>query len=205
VSNTATLTAVAGRATGSANSRRLRSEDRIPGVLYGHGMSPVSLSVARRDLRVALSGPAGTNTVLALSVDGNTFNAVVKEMQRHPVKRTVSHVDFIQVNLNEEITVQVPVHLTGTAKAVVSAGGLVDPAVDTIEVRTTPTNIPNEVLIDISDMQTDSVIRLSDIKLPSGVVATGDADMPVVTVLMSRAAIENAAAAAEAPAAPAAE
>lgn len=168
-------------------------------------MSPVSLSVARRDLRVALSGPAGTNTVLALSVDGTTFNAVVKEMQRHPVKRTVSHVDFIQVNLNEEITVQVPVHLTGTAKAVVSAGGLVDPAVDTIEVRTTPTNIPNEVLIDISDMQTDSVIRLSDIKLPAGVVATGDADMPVVTVLMSRAAIENAAAAAEAPAAPAAE
>ncbi|MEY3745374.1 MAG: ribosomal protein [Actinomycetota bacterium] len=168
-------------------------------------MSPVSLSVARRDLRIALSGPAGANTVLALSVDGNTFNAVVKEMQRHPVKRTVSHVDFIQVNLNEEITVHVPVHLTGTAKAVVSAGGLVDPAVDTIEVRTTPTNIPNEVLIDISDMQTDSVIRLSDIKLPSGVVATGDADMPVVTVLMSRAAIENAAAATEAPAAPAAE
>jgi large subunit ribosomal protein L25 len=168
-------------------------------------MSPVSLSVARRDLRVALSGPAGANTVLALNVDGNTFNAVVKEMQRHPVKRTVSHVDFIQVNLNEEITVHVPVHLTGTAKAVVSAGGLVDPAVDTIEVRTTPTNIPNEVLIDISDMQTDSVIRLSDIKLPAGVVATGDADMPVVTVLMSRAAIETAAAATEAPAAPAAE
>ena len=168
-------------------------------------MAPVSLSVARRDLRIALSGPAGANTVLALSVDGNTFNAVVKEMQRHPVKRTVSHVDFIQVNLNEEITVHVPVHLTGSAKAVVSAGGLVDPAVDTIEVRTTPTNIPNEVLIDISDMQTDSVIRLSDIKLPSGVVATGDADMPVVTVLISRAAIENAAAATEAPAAPAAE
>ena len=205
MSNTATLSAVAGRATGSANSRRLRSEDRIPGVLYGHGMSPVSLSVARRDLRVALSGPAGANTVLALNVDGNTFNAVVKEMQRHPVKRTVSHVDFIQVNLNEEITVHVPVHLTGTAKAVVSAGGLVDPAVDTIEVRTMPTNIPNEVLIDISDMQTDSVIRLSDIKLPAGVVATGDADMPVVTVLMSRAAIETAAAATEAPAAPAAE
>lgn len=168
-------------------------------------MSPVSLSVARRDLRVALSGPAGSNTVLALNVDGNTFNAVVKELQRHPVRRTVSHVDFIQVNLNEEITVQVPVHLTGNAKAVVSAGGLVDPAVDTIEVRTTPTNIPNEVLIDISDMQTDSVIRLSDINLPAGVVATGDADMPVVTVLMSRAAIENAAAAADAPAAPAAE
>lgn len=204
MSNTATLTAVAGRATGSANARRLRAEERIPGVLYGHGMTPISLSVARRDLRIALSGPAGSNTVLALNVDGTTYNAVVKEMQRHTVKRTVSHVDFIQVNLNEEIVVHVPVHLTGTAKAVLSAGGLVDPAVDSIEVRTTPTNIPNEVLVDVTDMTTDSVVRLSDIKLPAGVVAVGDADMPVVTVLISRAAIENAAAAAEG-AAPAAE
>jgi large subunit ribosomal protein L25 len=200
VSNTATLSAVAGRATGSANSRRLRAQDRIPGVLYGHGMAPVSLSVARRDLRVALSGPAGTNTVLALNVDGSTFNAVIKDMQRHPVRRTVSHVDFIQVNLNEEITVNVPVHLTGNAKAVLSAGGLVDPAVDTIEVRTTPANIPNEVLIDISEMTTETVIRLGDIKLPAGVTATGDADMPVVTVLMSRASVESAAGGEAAPA-----
>ena len=205
MSNTATLTAVAGRATGSANARRLRAEERIPGVLYGHGMTPISLSVARRDLRIALSGPAGHNTVLALNVDGTTYNAVVKDMQRHPVRRNVAHIDFVQVNLNEEIVVHVPVHLTGTAKAVVSNGGLVDPAVDSIEVRTTPTNIPNEILIDITDMATDSVIRLSDIKLPAGVVAVGDADMPVVTVLMSRAAIENAAAAAEGAAAPAAE
>ena len=176
-------------------------------MLYGHGMEPVSLSVARRDLRVALSGPAGSNTVLSLSVGGTTYNAVVKEMQRHPVRRTVSHVDFIQVNLNEEITVHVPVHLTGTAKAVVSAGGLVDPAVDTIEVRTTPANIPNEVLIDISELSVDSVIRLADIKLPAGVVASGDPDMPVVTVLMSRAAVESASAgeSAEGAAAPAAE
>ena len=170
-------------------------------MLYGHGMEPVSLSVARRDLRVALSGPAGANTVLSLNVGGTTYNAVVKDMQRHPVRRTVSHIDFIQVNLNEEITVHVPVHLTGTAKAVVSAGGLVDPAVDSIEVRTTPTNIPNEVLIDVTDLNVDSVIRLGDIKLPSGVVATGDADMPVVTVLMSRASVETAAPAAAEPAA----
>ena len=183
---------MAGRATGSAHSRRLRAQDRIPGVLYGHGMAPVSLSVARRDLRVALSGPAGTNTVLALNVDGSTFNAVIKEMQRHPVRRTVSHVDFIQVNLNEEITVNVPVHLTGNAKAVLSAGGLVDPAVDTIEVRTTPANIPNEVLIDISEMTTETVIRLGDIQLPAGVTATGDDDMPVFTVLMSRIGLVGA-------------
>ena len=198
MSSSATLTAETGRATGSANARRLRTLDRIPGVLYGHGMTPVPLSVARRDLRLALSGPAGTNTVLSLNVDGTTYNAVVKDLQRHPVKRTVNHVDFIQVNLNEEILVNVPVHLSGTAKAVLSAGGLVDPAVDTVEVRTTPANIPNEILIDVTDLDVDSVIRLSDITLPAGVTATGDPDMPVVTVLMSRAATETAAPAAEA-------
>jgi len=192
VSNTATLSAETGRATGSAASRRLRAADRIPAVLYGHGMEPISLSVARRDLRVALSGPAGQNTILSLNIGGTSYNAIVKEMQRHPVRRTVAHIDFVQINLSEEITMQVPVHLVGTAKAVVSAGGLVDPAVDTIEVRTTPANVPNEISIDISDLTPDSVIRLSDIPMPAGVSAIGDPDMPVVTVLMSRAATEAA-------------
>ena len=192
VSNTATLSAETGRATGSAASRRLRAEDRIPAVPYGHGMEPISLSVARRDLRVALSGPAGQNTILSLNIGGTSYNAIVKEMQRHPVRRTVAHIDFVQINLSEEITMQVPVHLVGTAKAVVSAGGLVDPAVDTIEVRTTPANVPNEISIDISDLTPDSVIRLGDIAMPAGVSAIGDPEMPVVTVLMSRAATEAA-------------
>jgi large subunit ribosomal protein L25 len=192
VSNTATLTAEVGRGTGSAASRRLRAADRIPAVLYGHGMQPVSLSVARRDLRVALSGPAGQNTILSLNVDGTSYTAIVKEMQRHPVRRNVAHVDFIQIDLTEEITVNVPVHLSGSAKAVLSAGGLVDPAVDSLEVRSTPANVPNEILIDVTDMTPDSVIRLADIAMPSGVVALGDPDMPVVTVLMSRAATEAA-------------
>jgi large subunit ribosomal protein L25 len=207
VSNTATLSAEVGRQTGSSSSRRLRAADRIPGVLYGQGMEPVSLSVARRDLRVAISGPAGQNTILNLSVDGKSYNAVIKELQRHPVRRNVSHIDFVQINLSEEITMQVPVHLTGTAKAVVSAGGLVDPAVDTIEVRTTPANIPNEILIDITDLTPDQVIRLSDVALPKGVVAVGDPDMPVVTVMVSRAATEaaNAASADESTEAPAAD
>lgn len=204
VSNTASLSAKTGRATGSAAARRLRAADQIPAVLYGHGMQPVSISVARRDLRVALSGPAGQNTILKLDVDGTTYNAVIKEMQRHPVRRNVSHVDFVQIDLSEEIVMAVPVHLTGNAKAVLSAGGLVDPAVDTIEVRTTPANVPNEILIDITDMTPDKVIRLGDIALPSGVTAIGDPEMPVVTVLMSRAATEaaNAAAEGEAAAAP---
>ena len=180
------LVAETGRATGSANSRRLRREDHIPGVVYGHGMDPISISVVRRDLRLALSGPAGVNTVIDLTVDGKVYPAIVKELQRHPVRRNVSHIDFIQVDLNEEITIAIPLRLEGEAKAVIDEGGLVDPAVDTIEVRTTPRSIPNEIVIDITDMTMDSVITLADIKLPAGVTATADPETAIVTVLVTR-------------------
>ena len=182
----ATLTAVTGRATGSAASRRLRTEDVIPGVLYGHGMSPISVSVVRRDLRIALSGPAGVNTILDLSVDGKNYPAIVKELQRHPVRRTVSHIDFQQISMTEEIIVNVPIRLEGTAKAVLAEGALVDAAVDSIEVRTTPQAMPNEIVIDITNMTIHDVIRLDQVALPKGVTAVGDPETAVVTVLTSR-------------------
>lgn len=184
------LLANTGRATGSANSRRLLREDVIPAVVYGQGMDPISISVVRRDLRIALSGPAGMNTVLDLTVDGTVYPAIVKEMQRHPVRRTVQHVDFIQINLNEEIKVGVPVRLEGEAKEVLSNNGLVDLAMTEIEVSTTPRNIPDEIVIDVSDMTLDTTITVGDVQLPAGVVATADAELPVVTVLVMRAAAE---------------
>jgi large subunit ribosomal protein L25 len=183
------LVANTGRQTGSAASRRLRGDGTIPGVLYGHGMTPLSLAVERRELRVALSGAAGVNTVLDLTVDGTIYPAIVKELQRHPVRRTVVHVDFIQVNLDEEITVSVPLRLVGEAKEVEQEGGLVDPAVDSIEVVTTPRNIPDEFVVDVSEMTMDTVIRLSDVAMPAGVTATGDPESPVVTVLTMRAEV----------------
>lgn len=179
------LVAKAGRPTGSAASRRLRAEGHIPGVLYGHGMSPVSVTVERRDLRLALSGPAGSNTVLDLRVDGKSYPAIVKELQRHPIKRTVSHIDFLQVNMNEEITVSIPLRLEGEARAVITAGGLVDPAVDSIEVTTTPNNMPAEFVVDVSDMQPGDVIRLGELPMPQGVTPNGDLEMPIVAVLTS--------------------
>ena len=193
------LVANTGRATGSSSARRLRAEGQIPAVLYGHGMAPLSVSVERRSLRVALSGAAGANTVLELQVDGKSYPAVIKEMQRHPVKRTVSHIDFLQVSMNESITVSVPLRLEGEAKAVVAANGLVDPAVDSIEVVTTPANMPNEFVVDVTDMQPGDVIRLADLTMPAGATATGDPEMPIVTVLSLRA--EEAVAEADAEAA----
>ncbi|MCU1399730.1 MAG: rplY [Acidimicrobiales bacterium] len=178
-----TLVAQTGRETGSPASRRLRSADLIPGVIYGQGMAPVSLAVGRRDLRLALSGPAGFNTVLSLEVDGKKYPAVIKDVQRHPVKRNVSHIDFLQINMKELLTVSVPLHLEGEAKAVMAQGGLVDPAVDTIEVECTPDNMPNAFTVDISDMQPGDVIRLSELPMPAGVTALGDPDMAIVTAI----------------------
>ena len=183
------LVANLGRPTGSAASRRLRGDDHIPGVLYGHGMDPLSVAVERRELRVALSGAAGVNTVLDLTVDGTVYPAIVKDLQRHPVRRNVIHVDFIQVNLDEEITVAVPLRLVGEAKEVEQEGGLVDPSVDSIEVVTTPRNIPDEFVVDVSEMAMDTVIRLGDVPMPAGVTATGDPESPVVTVLTMRAEV----------------
>ncbi len=139
------LIANTGRQTGSAASRRLRREDRIPGVVHGHGMEPLSVSVDRRELRAAVSGAAGLNTVLDLTVDSAVYPAIIKDLQRHPVRRTISHIDFLQVNLDEEITVSVPLRLEGEATEVLQNNGLVDPAVDAIEVVTTPRQHPRRV------------------------------------------------------------
>lgn len=192
-----TLVATSGRETGSSASRRLRREEKIPGVIYGLGMDPISVIVDRRDLRQALSGAAGTNTILEISVDGNVYPAVVREMQRHPVRRTVAHIDFLRINMSEELTIAVPVRLAGEAKAVISEGGLVDPSADTIDIVTTPANMPSEITIDISGMKPGDVIRLGEIVLPAGTRALGDPELPIVTAIAGSRA--------EAPAAPAAE
>ena len=192
MSETTVLQAEAGRQAGSSDSRRLRAEGKIPAVVYGHGMDPIPVSVDRRELRQAPSGAAGMNAILDLTVDGTVYPTIIKDIQRHPVKRSVQHIDFIQVNLNEEIVVSIPIHLEGEAKDVASNNGLVDLAMQELEVRTTPRNIPDGVVIDISEMTMDSVIRVEDIVLPSGVVAEAEPDSVVVTVLVTRSAASDA-------------
>jgi large subunit ribosomal protein L25 len=199
-----TLVAELGRTLGSPESRRLRSADHIPAVVYGHGVGPLSVTVGRRDVRLALTGPAGVNAVVNLKVGNAVHPTVVKELQRDKIRRTVNHIDFMVVSLTEIITVDVPIVLTGEAKAVTGAGGLVDPALNSIPLSTTPQNIPNEITIDITDMTPDSVIRVGDLPMPAGVTCALDPETPVVTVLISRAGTEAAAeegAAADAPAA----
>lgn len=184
--STTVLNAATGRTTGSPASRRLRREEQIPAVVYGLGMEPISITVDRRELRRALSGPSGVNTILDLTVDGQVYPAIVKEMQRHPVRREVAHVDFLQVDLNVEFVVNIPVRLDGEAREVSRNNGLVDQQMTEMAVRTTPRNIPDEIVVDISEMTVDTVIHVGDVNLPAGVTAAVDADYTVVGVTMLR-------------------
>jgi large subunit ribosomal protein L25 len=181
-----TLVAHTGRTTGSRPSKRLRAQGQVPAVLYGHGMDSLSVSVDRRDLRHALTGPAGVNALINLSVDGVVHPTIVKSLQRDPIKRNVGHVDFVVVRLDEVIEISVAFHLEGEAKAVVAEGGLVDPAVDTITVRTTPQNVPGAFVYDITDLQVGDVIRAGVLTMPEGVELVDDPEMAIVTALAAQ-------------------
>lgn len=200
------LNATTGRELGSSATRRLRAQDQIPAVVYGMGMDPISVAVDRRELRVALSGSAGLNTILDLTVDGETYPSIIKDVQRHPVRLNITHLDFIQVDLNAEIVVSVPITLTGEADEVNNNNGLVDQIMTELEVSTTPRNIPDEIVFDVSDMDMDSTITVADLAVPSGVTATTDPEAAVVTVsIMRTPVLDEEAAQAEAAAAEAAE
>lgn len=181
-----TLVADIGRPTGSRPSNRLRHEGRVPGVVYGNGVGPLAVSVERRLLRSALSGPAGLNSVIELNVEGAVHPVVVKDLQRDPVRRAVTHVDFLVVNLLEDIEVEVPVVLVGHAKSIEAEGGLVDQQLQTLTVVTTPRNIPNDITIDVSELTLGDHVTVADITLPAGVTTPLDPDTIIVTTILPR-------------------
>lgn len=186
-----TLTATVGRTTGSRPSNRLRTEGQIPGVLYGLGKDAITLHVDRRSLRQALTTDASLNAIITLEVDGEEELCIVRELQRHPVRNDVTHVDFVRVDPNAEILVEVPLVLEGEAKEVLSEQGVVDQVHYTLSVYAKPNAIPNELTIDISDLKVGETITVADLTLPAGARTEVEPDEVVVTASVTRAAIEE--------------
>jgi large subunit ribosomal protein L25 len=185
-----TLVAEPGRTTGSAESRRLRAAGRIPAVLYGHGMEAVSVSVDGRDLRHALSGGAGLNQLLNLKIEGDEHLALARSLQRHPVRHTVLHVDFLVVRRDEVISAEVPVILTGAAVEVEREKGIIEHQLTSLTVRATPAQIPPHLEVDISNLTIGEGIRVGDLRLPSGVTTDASTEEVIVLATIPRAAIE---------------
>jgi len=192
------LAAQTGRPTGSRASGRLRAEGRVPGVVYGLGKDPVSVSVVWRELRQTLVGDAGLNALIDLHVDGgDTELVMVKELQRHPVRRDVLHVDFLRVSRDQELTVDVPVVLEGEATEVLSNDGIVEQVLHSLTVHAKPQSIPNELTVDVSGLAIGDVIRVGDLPLPAGVTTSLDPEEPVVSTAVAVAELPEQAEAAE--------
>lgn len=184
------LTAATGRELGSSSARRLRREGKIPGVVYGLSAEPVPVSLEYGEARNALSTEAGLNALLNLEIDGNAELCLVKDLQRHVVRDEVTHIDFIRVDPNARIELEVPLVLTGESREVANVDGMIDQTLFTITVATLPTAIPNEIVVDISEMAVGDSIRIEDLDLPDGVEAAMAADAAVATAMVTRSTLE---------------
>jgi large subunit ribosomal protein L25 len=174
------LAADVNRPLGSSNSRRLRHTGRIPAVVYGHGITSTPVSVDARALRAALSTTAGANAVFELDVEGDHHLAMAKVIDRHPVRHTIAHVDFLVVNRNEKVTADVPITVVGESEAVRLDGGVIEQILHTLTVSMLPSQIPDSIEIDVSAMEPGGAMRVADLVLPSGVTTEVDPETSVV-------------------------
>ena len=188
------LTANTTREIGSSSSRRVRKDGVVPGVLYGLNEESISLSVAWPDLRRALTTDSGINAIIQLEVDGKKQMTIVKDIQRHPVKRDVLHVDFLRIDPNKNVTVDIPLVMIGEAREVSAADGMVDQNMFSLTVSAPPDRIPTEIEVDISALTVGDAIRVGDLNLPEGVTSEGDPEDPIAVGMITRSTLESIAA-----------
>ncbi|HET9542438.1 MAG TPA: 50S ribosomal protein L25 [Acidimicrobiales bacterium] len=187
-----TLTAETGRALGSRSSRRLLRDGKVPAVVYGLDQDTVAVAVEWPSLRAALTTDAGLNALITLEVDGREDLTIVKDLQRDPVRREVVHVDFLRVSRDVEIEVEVPIVLEGHAEKVEREDGTVAHLLFSLSVYAKPGAIPNELTVDVAEMELHDSIRVGDLSLPSGVRTEVDEDEVIVSAQISRETIEVA-------------
>ena len=179
---------------GSRSSRRLRRDGKVPGVLYGLGQDPEIFSVDYGDLRGALNTDAGLNALIQLSVNGTNQLSILKTLQRHPVRDEVIHVDFVRVDPNQELAVEVPIVLEGVPKKVTDQNGMVDQTMFSLSVLSLPDSIPNELTADVSELEINDAIRVSDVVLPEGVRTEVDPEEAIAVGTVTRSTMESMAA-----------
>jgi len=193
--------------TGKGVARKLRAAGRAPGVLYGRGKAALAVAFDPRALeRLLRTSEAGMNTLIDLEVAGRGDLAgkvvLVKELQREPLRGAILHVDLYEVDLAKTIEVSVPLHLVGTAPGVALSGGILDHALRELAIECLPRAIPDQIEVDVSQLEIGDSIHVRDLALPQGVTLKSDADLSVVSVV-APAAEEVAAPVAAAEAVPA--
>jgi large subunit ribosomal protein L25 len=181
---------------GKGASRRLRHANKVPAIIYGGGKDPVSITLEHDSMMHSLENEAFYSSILTLDVDGKSEKAVLKDLQRHPAKPVLLHADFLRINENEKLKMNVPLHFLNEETAPgVKIGGVVTHNVTEVEVQCLPANLPEYLEVDMGDVEIEQILHLSDIKLPEGVelveLAHGEGhDQAVAAIHKTRASME---------------
>jgi len=168
---------------GKGWARKARAAGQIPAVLYGHGETPVPISVEFREFELALRGHKGSNAVVNLAVAGGDVTALVRDVQYDPLSRAIIHLDFQHISLTEQIIVEVPVHLVGTPVGVKDGGGILEHLVRTLEVRCLPTAIPPSIDVDVTALNIGQNLHVRDLVAGKGYEITAGPDVAVAAVV----------------------
>jgi large subunit ribosomal protein L25 len=194
---TVSFNATARDVTGKGAARTLRSKGQVPAVIYGHGRDPQPLSLNARDLDKMLGHIQAESTVIEVTVGGQTAKTLIREIQRHPIKRQILHVDFQALVAGEKVTVSIPIVLAGIPEGVRLGGGVMDQTLRELEIEVDPSDIPDHVELDVTNMVIGDSKHVSDLSLPPGVKVLDDPETSVAVVAAPRAVIEETAAVAE--------
>ncbi len=156
---------------GKGASRRLRRANQLPAVVYGGGKDAVSITLQQKDIQHELPNEEFYSQVLSLNIDGTTEDVLVRDIQHHPYKIDILHMDFIRVDANHVVHVYTQLHFVGEEEApgVKTEGGQVSHVINEVEVECLPKNIPSFIEVDLSEMHLGDILHLSDLKLPEGV------------------------------------
>ena len=170
--------------SGKSAARQLRREGSIPAVIYGQRRDPEPLAIKQIDLEKALAGVSGT-TLLTIKVGSKTTRALIQEIQRHPTRSQILHVDFLEVHKGEKLTVRTPIRLTGSPDGVRNQGGVLDQILRELEIRVLPKDLPDHIEVDVTDLTVGQSIHVEDIEVPNAEILV-DMDMTICSVIAPR-------------------
>src|SRR6266849_1148745 len=172
--------------TGKGAARQARFQKKIPAVIYGHGRAAQPLTVDGPALELALSGVEPESTLIELTVDGKKTRALIREIQRHPIRPDIIHVDFYEIHAHEKVTLKIPVHLVGTPDGVRNAGGVLDQVTREVEIEVLPEQIPDRVELDVTALKIGASLHVRHLQIPNVTILT-HSDLTIATVVPPRA------------------
>lgn len=174
---------------GKGPNRRLRAQGKVPAILYGAKKEAVALAVDPKHVVQIIRSHGGVNTIFELTVKGvkGSENVMIKDYQLEPVEHRLLHADLVRIAMDKEMILDVSIELTGIAEGVKTGGGMLDFVTRTVEVSCLPKDIPETVVIDVTEMEIGDYLRVSDLVAPTGTTIVSDANVVVAHVIAPRA------------------